>query len=143
MSDDESLFVVLLHDGDATLKLRVWGLASSHRPLVSGEEIASAILAHPNMTFDTNGVGVEVYDSRSEAFVLLDAQKDVATELGRRLQCSINRPAAQEPVLAIMGRYFPYDDGMMVANTRVEAREMPNIPGAGTGLNVWDGAVLL
>ena len=94
--------------------------------------------------FDTNGVGVEeLYDSSSEAFVLLDTQEDVANELGtRRLQCLINCPAAQ-PVLAIMGRYFPYDDGMMVANTRMEAREMSNIPRTGTGLNVWDGDVLL
>jgi hypothetical protein len=44
-----------------------------------------------------------------------------------------------------MGRFFSYDPstGLEIAGTKICVQETPNIPGAGTGLNIWDGAVLL
>ncbi|KAL9185253.1 hypothetical protein ACHAXT_003030 [Thalassiosira profunda] len=57
-----------------------------------------------------------------------------------------NEPAA--PLLAIMGRFYPFDDnGIPFAGSRLVIKEMQNLPNAaedgGTGLNVWDGSLLL
>lgn len=116
-------------------------------------------------------VAVQVYDNKSNSFVSLDddqqGDNDVVSKLGtiRRLRCILISPRSRRrnndtnnPVqlLPIAGRYYPYDNGMslsvmmettttMMKKTthRLVAWEMPNIPGAGTGLNVWDGAILL
>jgi hypothetical protein len=134
---DSPKFIVLLQDGDAKRKLR-FGENDLSSLTPSGHEVALAILAHSTNTT----AELTVYDSNLKEFVLLDTQKDVAKELGRRLLCQTqSRP--ETAVLEIQGRHFSFDDGMTVANKRVRVHEMPNIPGAGTGLNVWDGAVLM
>lgn len=51
-------------------------------------------------------------------------------------------------VLAIMGRFFPFDsDGIHFAGETMVIKEMQNQShndeDGGTGLNVWDGAMLL
>ncbi|KAL7528516.1 hypothetical protein ACHAXR_002493 [Thalassiosira sp. AJA248-18] len=53
------------------------------------------------------------------------------------------------PILAIMGRFYPFDDsGIPFAGTTLVIKEMQNQSNAvgddgGTGLNVWDGSLLL
>jgi len=52
------------------------------------------------------------------------------------------------PLLAIMGRFYPFDDsGMPFADTTLVIKEMQNHcsggEDGGTGLNVWDGALLM
>lgn len=55
----------------------------------------------------------------------------------------------QPPVLAIQGRYFDFDGSLTLTAANNEKQyqlqftEMPNQPNAGTGFNVWDGALLL
>ena len=51
-------------------------------------------------------------------------------------------------ILAIMGRFFPFDpDGIPFAGKTMVIKETPNQShcdeDGGTGLNVWDGAMLL
>lgn len=163
-SNEESKYIVLLQveeNGDdqnvggtttpTTLKLKLQIRTDSHEK--EGTEILSAILRHVNVTSTDQAVAavVQVYDPESHTFVSLADQSNVATKFGRRLRCILHRQTQQTqngPVLAIAGRYYPYDNGMMIMtenNThhRLEAWEMPNIPGAGSGLNVWDGAILL
>lgn len=142
MTSETPVFVVLLQDGDSSAKLRFreTDLVDSPSPY-SGEDLATAIRARSR--HDIGSTTIDVYDSKTETFIPLDMQTDVRRELGSRLRCSIRRREEQTDTLAIQGRFFPYDNGMMVAKTRLVVREMPNIAGAGTGLNVWDGAVLL
>ncbi|KAI2506564.1 lysine methyltransferase [Fragilaria crotonensis] len=163
-SNEESKYIVLLQveeNGDdqnvggtttpTTLKLKLQIRTDSHEK--EGTEIVSAILRHVNVTSTDQAVAavVQVYDPESHTFVSLADQSNVATKFGKRLRCILHRQTHQKqngPLLAIAGRYYPYDNGMMIMtenNThhRLEAWEMPNIPGAGTGLNVWDGAILL
>ena len=52
------------------------------------------------------------------------------------------------PLLAIMGRFFPFDDsGIPFAGTTLVIKEMQNQSeggeDGGTAFNVWDGALLL
>lgn len=51
------------------------------------------------------------------------------------------------PLLAIMGRFYPFDDsGIPFAGTTLVIKEKTNPNGGddgGTGLNVWDGSLLL
>lgn len=56
-----------------------------------------------------------------------------------------------EPILAIMGRFYPFDpdNGIPFADTTLVIKETQNYShdvddgDGGTGLNVWDGALLL
>jgi hypothetical protein len=138
---DESEFVVALQDGSTTLKLHLH--CTSSYSAVAGNEIASAIVRHPNLTYEASGATVDVYDPISNTFVALDEQNNVFQRFGRRLRCSLQRSPDSQHILEIAGRFFPYDKGMTVANTRVEVWELPNIRGSGTGLSVWDGGILL
>ena len=176
-SNEESKYIVLLQDeqkndenddGDTTpptnLKLKLQVRTGTREK--EGKEIASEILRHVTLT-NMNAVNstqasatghktetalVQVYDPTCHTFVSLEDQSNVATKFGRRLRCTVNRQTQTHerngPVLAIAGRFYPYDNGMMImtennTHNRLEAWEMPNIPEAGTGLNVWDGAILL
>jgi hypothetical protein len=141
MSGDESEFFVVLQDGSTTFKLRVHFTSTS--AAVAGNEIASAILCHPKLTFDVTDATVDVYDAISNTFFALEEQNNVVQRFGRRLRCSLQRPPDSQQVLQIAGRFFHYDKGMTLANARVEVWELPNKRGAGTGLSVWDGSILL
>lgn len=119
-------------------------------------------------------VVVEAYDRRSDQFVPLmrDDIRDIdaAPRFGGRVRCVIrglncfscqgDHPVGSEgsesagglrdgggshdAVLAIQGRFFPYDpNGIEYAGGRLAVREVPNNQSDGTGLNVWDGALLL
>jgi hypothetical protein len=141
---DTHTFLILLDDGGSSVKLRIGKadllMASSNQ--LSGKDLASAILAHEAVS--EGGIGVDVYNTKTGTFATLNYYDDVAKDLGTRLRCFVIRQASLgEEVLAINGRFFDYDNGMVVAGTRLEVHETPNITGAGTGLNVWDGAVLL
>lgn len=143
VSNGTNTFLIILEDGERNLKLRIKpaDLLSSSNPL-SGKDLVSTILAHNDVA--RGGIGVDVYNPRTEKFVALHEQEDIASDLGTtRLRCFLIRNQQEAPVLAINGRFFEYDNGMVVVNTRLVVDETPNIPGAGTGLNVWDGAVLL
>jgi len=112
---------------------------------------------------------VEIYDPHSCKFVIITERgsNSIVDRFGKRMRCivsdiiwssssvekeetqSTNSLGAVEeiktPLLAIMGRYFPYDpeNGMDFTGKKLYVKEIPNSQVDGTGLNVWDGAILL
>mmetsp|Transcript_30539 Transcript_30539/g.46578 ORF Transcript_30539/g.46578 Transcript_30539/m.46578 type:complete len:298 (-) Transcript_30539:21-914(-) len=128
-------FLIFIHGGDDRIKLRI-----PEEGIISGEALAKAILK--KLSVIQNSDVVEIYDSESNAFVMLKGQSDVAKRFGTKLVCSMNY-CTRNTSLPIEGRHFPYHQGMVVSGTFIEAHEQPNHLGAGTGLNVWDGAILL
>jgi predicted nicotinamide N-methyase len=147
----------------------------------------SSLISSLNYDDDTTAhYEIEVYDNKSHAFVRLDTVAHVAA-LGTKLRASLKiRHSDQDEsdgkhstVLAITGRYFPYDPETGIVAVRLPAAHQhqsksPNSfesdesedisngdahaldsriielvvkekvnAGLGTGLNVWDGSLLL
>jgi len=121
-----------------------------------------------SMNNDTKegGEWVEIYDNERKCFVSLrnDGARrgNVAPKFGRLVRCiahlhsgstssttdqsrSDHVQQQRTPPLAIMGRYFHYDpNGMDYCGRKLAIREKSNdLHEDGTGLNIWDGALLL
>lgn len=141
-------------------------------------------------TLDSMCFDMEIYDAVSREYVpmsLVDHENtDLVERFGTRLRIRVmetnpSNPCdgctrrEQAPMLALQGRYFPFDGSLMVqrnpipapwqgtySNSSSEAlddaadvtvqpeetvvlsfTETPNEPSAGTGWNVWDGALLM
>ena len=69
---------------------------------------------------------------------------------GKRVQCLVVQKSHTDPhssssPLTIMGRFYPYDPnrGMEYAGTILRVEDLPNNQSSETGLNIWDGALLL
>uniref|UniRef100_A0A7S1ZER4 Calmodulin-lysine N-methyltransferase n=2 Tax=Trieres chinensis TaxID=1514140 RepID=A0A7S1ZER4_TRICV len=113
---------------------------------------------------DTGGVTVEAHDGRRGGeFVSLlrdDVKdEDAAARFGKRIRCIVSDlppslvgfggdegrgGGATGELPAIAGRFFPYDpDGIDYAGGKLVVKEIENNRSNGTGLNVWDGALLL
>ena len=117
-----------------------------------------------------DGDRVEIYDSARECFVCLKDFDlwgvDIAPRFGRLVRCiahltadeadssfsNTNQQSSRDQTeqtpsspLAIMGRYFHYDpNGMNYCGKRLIVKERSNdLEEDGTGLNIWDGAILL
>jgi hypothetical protein len=90
---------------------------------------------------------IEIYDTKNQRFQELPLEEtNIVNKFGRCIRCTISSlPLKTSTPPAIMGRFFAYDPstGLEIAGTKICVQETPNIPGAGTGLNIWDGAVLL
>ncbi len=103
---------------------------------------------------------VEVYNPSTCKFEsFLDAKNqhcDILKTFGTRLRCIVashqsqldlktsNNEHQSKELPQIMGRYFHYDpNGMEFAGRRILVKEMINNQIDGTGLNVWDGALLM
>lgn len=93
---------------------------------------------------------VEIYDTQQHAFISLlrpdMKETNIIDKFGPRVRCVVREKKSLETAsAAITGRFYTYNDttGLEIAGKLVFVKEMPNIPGAGTGLNVWDGAILL
>ena len=103
---------------------------------------------------------LEVYCPKQHMFrsVLEESvqQCDMVQTFGSRIKCSLVLPSNSfiedsspqhvqpPPPLAITGRFFDYDPmGMMIFGKQIVVKEVPNNQVDGTGLNVWDGALLL
>jgi hypothetical protein len=140
MNSSETAFIILLNDGSHKMKLRI--ILDSISLHEKGKEIEAWILSHPDVKREWNDFRIDVYNPKSRMFQLLRNQTDITKTFGRRLHCIIQ---CLEPanVLAITGRFFEYDHGMFVGQRRLDVWEQPNMLGEGTGLNVWDGAILL
>jgi len=119
--------------------------------------------SHPSSSADSNESSlVEIYDAEMQKFVALSSAElwdtDIAPKFGRFLRCIVHTAKVvntsadlqsieekrQRP-LAIMGRYYDYDPkGMDYCGKRIVVKEICNkLSEDGTGLNVWDGSVLL
>ena len=105
-----------------------------------------------------NNARVEIYCSTRNKFISLMDDKiqhcDIIQEFGSRIRCTIlgipttiissEQEKGTTESLAIMGRFFHYDPtGMDFMNKTLVVKEVPNNQVDGTGLNVWDGALLL
>ena len=142
-------------------------------PSFTGRDLHSAILSKVRQLLglspssvqgnnDDDGDWVEIYDSGRECFVCLKDSDlwgaDIAPRFGRLVRCiaylaadtnqqSSSDQTEQSPSspLAIMGRYFHYDpNGMEYFGKRLVVKERSNdLEEDGTGLNIWDGAILL
>ena len=146
---DRVLLVLIIdckhgNDGGGThkIRLREGDLASK---TLTGQHLHRLVVdrigkLEPNPT-------IEIYDTRNQRFQELPLEEtDIVSRFGRCIRCttsSLTLETATPP--AIMGRLFSYDPstGLEIAGTNICVQETPNIPGAGTGLNIWDGAVLL
>jgi hypothetical protein len=97
---------------------------------------------------------MEIYDKKDNVYVSLGdsdvAQADLAKRFGTRLRIHITAKKKETTDTtmpkpkAIMGRYYSFDneEGLMIANVALKVHQIENQT-VGTGMNVWDGAVLL
>ena len=115
---------------------------------VSGKHLRETLIANC-LPMDQSSATIDIFDPCSDTFeVLDDDMTNVVDRFGRCIRCIVVSAATCAEAsrrLTIMGRHFPYDAdiGFEIAGTRIHVQETPNVPGAGTGLNVWDGAMLL
>lgn len=116
---------------------------------------------------------VELYDAHSCKFVVIteSSSRTIVDRFGTRFRCNVSdliwssssivemeeenkitnplgddaKEEDKPPLLTIMGRYFPYDpiNGMDFAGKKICVNEIQNNQVDGTGLNVWDAAILL
>lgn len=156
MNADRVLLVVVLDYSDddneeKTHKVRVRERDLSEfssESTVSGKQLRAILLEQAGMDAATNTTAtIDIFNPTLEAFETLNPEEtDVVGRFGKCIRCTISfSNASPTPPRAIMGRYFPYDStrGMEISDTRIHVQETPNIVGAGTGLNIWDGAMLL
>jgi hypothetical protein len=124
------------------IRLRLGDLSASQT--VTGQQLYDVVV--DTIGLEQNST-LEIYDTENQRFQELPLEEtDIVSRFGRCIRCTASRLALEPSTPpAIMGRFFPYDPskGLEIAGTKICVQETPNIPGAGTGLNVWDGAVLL
>ncbi|KAL3756339.1 hypothetical protein ACHAWU_007290 [Discostella pseudostelligera] len=82
------------------------------------------------------------------ALLPLITTADVTGAMAEEKNSQVGPEPEQVPLLAIMGRFYPFDDsGISYAGTTLVIKEMQNQStegeDGGTGLNVWDGSLLL
>lgn len=98
---------------------------------------------------------VDIYHEQKGEFVsLLEesvVETSIANKFGSRVRCELHERKEEHNVRnnssfpAIMGRFYAFDaeDGMEIAGKRVFVNERGDLQDAGTGVNVWDSAILL
>jgi len=134
----------------------------------SGLDLQQAIIqrimeAHSNENQETRHCkieGVEVYSEHLNSFVpLVDFVQDAAKHKSvRAMRCSLvttciatsskddgNTAQSSSAMKCIRWRHFDIDgeEGMPFAGAVLRIREQVNQANTGTGLNLWDGAILL
>ena len=102
-----------------------------------------------------NTIQIEIYDPELSTYISRDEllEEDVVQRFGSRLRIHVaalpppttSTDNASNNALAIMGRFYSYEEtqGITIAGQQVKVQEIPNQQNAGTGVNVWDGALLL
>ena len=115
-------------------------------------------LAETATTLDERKVVVEIYNEQINQFISLDDYKDRNTLMfhiknrntssrKKLIRCQIHNAHSQDSnsnTKMIMGRYFPINDNSVdFANDKLYINEIHNNQSNGTGLNIWDGSMLL
>jgi Lysine methyltransferase len=136
-------YLILLQNDDETQKIRLV-LNPAGKSRVTGNSLQRAILNHLHLSdCDGDAVSIEIYDGGKNLFVPLSSFADIQSSLRNRLRCTLIRTVTvAHPRLQLMGRYFPYDTTMIINRHQIQVQEHPN-GSLGTGLTVWDGAILL
>ena len=129
-------------------------------------ELEHTILGQPLPDEHDNNASVEmdVYDTSKSAYVPLAGnllQEDIVQRMGTRLRMHVrvvssnshnnihnndtNGIDENDKPKAILGRFYSYNasQGLTLAGAQLCVQEIPNQENAGTGVNVWDGALLL
>jgi hypothetical protein len=104
-------------------------------------------------------IDIRVFDDTRNEYVLMQPEPDEMSNLlsrfGSRIRVRLlhhdidssfssnNYKQDRPALLAITGRYYPFQGGVTVAGRQILIQETPNLPGAGTGVTAWDGALLL
>jgi hypothetical protein len=124
-----------------------------HCRQLTGEILYDILVSHDDRPIQLDAV--EIYDSHHSMYRPLPGDDSSALRhcnlldyVGTRLLVRLHyakpkRQHSDEPLLAIEGRFYPYDGGITIGGMRIDVEEHPNEPGQGTAGNVWDGAVLL
>ena len=151
-------FSPLEHQGNRITSEILRQLIHRNRKDHHDDEATTMILPAPEKQTDYSPPdAIEVYDTHSNSFISLQSQENVVDKLGTRLRCILvgRKPWQLQPLFdaeneipkfpAIAGRYFSYNNhGLILTNKlHLQASELPNMTGCGTGFNVWDGAILL
>jgi hypothetical protein len=118
---------------------------------------------------DKNYFDICVYDDKRNEYVLMqepesDETSNILSRFGSRIRVRLSyrdmdscptsnsnnyddrsgKHQDQPALLAITGRYYPFQQGgITVAGRQIRIQETPNLPGVGTGVIAWDGALLL
>jgi len=91
-------------------------------------------------------VKLEIYDNVTAKFVLVDrSENDIVTRFGKKIMVCVLMDEIQgcNERLKIKGKFFPYDSSnIKIAGKSLALREIHNRD-IGTGLNLWDGSLLL
>ena len=142
-------------------------LLGKHLQTLLKSQMLNSIITDNNNINNNNSMNMEVsiYDKATSTYISLSdlLQEDVLQRLGTRLRIHVqiiissssstttsrkmnhqNNMIVSEPK-AIMGRFYSYDasQGLQIRGQTLKVQEMSNQQNAGTGINVWDGALLL
>lgn len=119
--------------------------------------LETEILKAPVPKGEETELKVDVYDDSQSAYVsLLDKgilEQDVTECFGTRLKINVrltnnkNGPGSSQQgnIKAIKGRFYSYEasEGLIIAGSKISVKEMSNQQNTGTGVNLWDGSLLL
>jgi hypothetical protein len=108
---------------------------------------------------DRKDIDIRVYDATRNEYVLMQPESDEMSNLlsrfGSRIRVRLlrhdvdssfssnNSKEDQPALLAITGRYYPFQGGVTIAGRQISIQETPNLPDGGTGVTAWDGSLLL
>ena len=120
------------------------------------DELISKYLDRSMDDEQSSELEVDIYDETQSSYISLTKEEillktDITKRFGSRLKLSVryirdkNQKYSEDGLKAIMGRFYPYDptEGLLVAGKRLIVQELSNQQNAGTGVNLWDGALLL
>lgn len=148
----------------SSAKVKIYHQSSSGGiPTVSGRELETRIRArlphpwciHHHHHGETNNLIMEIYDPAKSSFISIYSMLDDDNILDRfgpkpKLMVRVSHNTtddSQESPLAIMGRFYAYtaEEGITLGsiNKTLRVHEESNRQNVGTGVNVWDGALLL
>jgi len=116
--------------------------------------------ADPDSALDQDSVRMEIFDVTTSDYIEINVQDtscNLLERFGSRLRVrltsiqSLLNPSDKTNTnattdikpLAITGRFYPFDGGITIHGHRLDIAQHPAEQGAGTGVTVWDGAVLM
>jgi hypothetical protein len=152
------MLLVLLERDDTsdessqTIKLRLLqedAPSSLRKGEFTGQVLQAIILQKSGYCQSSKHVSIQVYDPERSEFRCLEHPDLIDCNLvgkyGPRLRVRISllRQGNGKNLLAIQGRFYPYDGGLNINGVRLDVEEQQNQPDGGTAGNVWDGAIML
>lgn len=136
--------IIIVDVQDERFKMKVEG-----KSLLTVLDLVLTINSKTNEEYSADEINVHIPEKNE--FVKLSDDSfinvlDVTSILGRRIRCIVSRSDNDEncDLKLITGRFFSFgSDGIDIAGKRLIIHEVLNNKSNGTGLNVWDGSILL